>query len=62
MNLKEKVLQLEEEKQDLQRDKEELLLRNIIVNPSQEKDVSTEDLVRAMFQINLKDEEIKELK
>ena len=56
LNLKEKVLQLDEEKQVLQIDKEEFLLRNIIASPRQEKDVSTEDLVRAMSQINLKDE------
>ena len=48
LNLKAKVLQLEEENQDLQRDKEELLLRDITLSHSQEKDVSIEDLVRAM--------------
>ena len=61
LNLKAKVLQLDEEKEGLQRDKEELILRIITVSISQEKYVSTEDLVRPMSLINLKNEEIKDL-
>ena len=62
LDLKAKVLQLEKEKKDLQIEKKELQLRSIIVSPSQGKVMSIKELIRAMSQINLKDDERKELK
>ena len=62
INYKAKILILENEKQEWQREKEELLLKQIIVSPSQNKEVSTDELVKPMSQINLKYGEIKILK
>jgi FtsZ-binding cell division protein ZapB len=62
MNYKEKVLQLEDEKQEWQKERDELLLRNVTASSSQEKDVSTENMVKSMSQVKLKDVEIEELK
>ena len=61
INYKEKVLTLENENQEWKREKQEFLLEQIPVSPSQKKEVSTEELSKAMSQISLKYGEIKTL-
>lgn len=42
-----------DEKQEWKREKEELLLKQITVSPSQNKETSIDELVKTMSQINL---------
>lgn len=62
LNLEAKVLKLENDKQELQKEKENLLMKSIPEDPEQVHKFSTDQLVEAMSRVSLKDEEIKVLK
>ena len=60
--LEEKVLEMESDKQELQKGKEKLLMKSTPKDLEQVQKNSTNQLVEAMSQVILKDEEIKGLK
>ena len=60
--MKAKVLQLENDKQQLQKKKNDLILKVEAANSGQRKEISTYELIKAMSQVSLKDVEIKHLK
>lgn len=57
LDLKARILQLENEKESLQKEKSELVLTT-----EQPQQITTDELTKAMSQVSLKDDEIKKLK
>ena len=60
--MKEKVLQLENDKEQLQKEKNDLMLKTVATDSEQVQKIATGELTKAMSQVTLKYGEIKQLK
>ena len=62
LDLKARILQLESEKESLQKEKSELLHKTITTGIEKPQKISTDELKKYMSQVSLKDDEIKKIK
>ena len=62
LNFKAKFLQLENDKEQLQKENNDLILKTVSTDSEQAQQISIDELTKAMSQVTLKDGEIKQLK